>query len=373
MHLFSQGVITNRTKGLNEGKLVASAAIGSRNLYEFLDNNPAVDFRPSDYVNDPFVIARHNRMVSMNVARTMDLTGQVAVEASPATYFAGVSGVVDFVRGARRAPGGKSILMLFSTSDEGRTSNVVPILKDTHVGVPRADVHYVVTEYGAVSLFGKSLQERVMAMISVAHPDFREALFADAKAQGLIGPERNLGEAVRGIYPVRLEETIEVEGEEVTIRPAKPVDERRIQEHYYGLDKNDIFSRFMHEKTSFSRADVETRSQIDYIHDLTLLAVVGEFGFGRVVAVGECMLIEKSNIAEVAFSVNAKYQNKGVARRILRKLADSARERGISGLMAYTTPSNQAMIRLFKTLPYKVKSSFDGEGVVLTCRFDELA
>jgi RimJ/RimL family protein N-acetyltransferase len=234
-------------------------------------------------------------------------------------------------------------------------------------------VHYVVTEYGAVNLFGKSIQERVVAMISVAHPNFREALFAAAKRHGLIGPERTLGEAVRGIYPVGLEETLDVDGVEVTIRPSKPVDERRIQEHYYSLDKNDVFSRFMHEKTSFSRSDVESRSQTDYVRDLTLVAVVGEFGFGRVVALGECMFIEKSNLAEVAFSVHKDYQNKGIARRILRKLADSARERGISGLMAYTTPSNQAMIRLFKTLPYKVKSDFDGEGVSLTCRFDELA
>jgi acyl-CoA hydrolase/GNAT superfamily N-acetyltransferase len=373
MHLHSQGVITNRCKGFNDGKLVASAAIGSRNLYEFLDNNPAVDFRPSDYVNDPFIIARHQRMVSMNVARTMDLTGQVEVEAAARTFFAGVSGTVDFVRGARRSPGGKSILMLFSTSEDGQHSNIVPILANTNVGVPRADVHYVVTEYGAFNLLGKSLQERVVGMISVAHPKFREALFAAAKQLGLIGTERTLGEAVRGVYPVTLEETMETDGEEVVIRPAKPVDERRIQEHYYSLDKEDIFSRFRHEKTSFSRSDVEIRSLVDYVRDLTLVAVVGEFGFGQVVALGECMLIEKINMAEVAFSVNKKYQNKGIGRRILRKLSDSAREKGLFGLMAYTSPSNQGMIRMFKSLPYKVKSTFDGEGVTLSCRFDELA
>jgi acyl-CoA hydrolase/RimJ/RimL family protein N-acetyltransferase len=373
MHLYSQGVITNRRKGFNDGKLVASAAIGSRNLYEFLDNNPAVDFRPSDYVNDPFVIARHNRMVSMNVARTMDLTGQVEVESSPRTFFAGISGIVDFMRGARRSPGGKAILMLHSTTEDGQTSTIVPILNNTTVGVPRADVHYVVTEYGVFNLLGKSLQERVMGMISVAHPNFREELFAAAKKLGVIGPERTLGEAVRGVYPVKLEETLEIDGAEVVIRPAKPVDERRIQEHYYSLDKEDIFSRFRHEKTSFSRSDVEVRSHVDYVKDLTLVTVVGEFGFGRVVAVGECMLIEKINMAEVAFSVNKQYQNKGIGRRILRKLADASRERGIFGLMAYTSPNNQAMVRMFKSLPYKVKSTFDGEGLTLSCRFDELA
>ncbi|MFZ0243456.1 MAG: GNAT family N-acetyltransferase [Desulfobacterales bacterium] len=373
MHLYAKGVITNRKKGFNDGKLVASAAIGSRSLYDFIDDNPAVDFRPSDYVNDPFVISRHNRMVSINVAKSIDLTGQVAAEASAQTFYAGVSGIADFVRGARRAPGGKSILMLFATTEDGKTSNIVPTLGETAVVVPRGDVHYVVTEYGVVNLFGKSYQERVIAMIEIAHPDFRKELFEQAKHAGIIGPERSLGEAVRGIYPVRLEETFEIDGEEVTIRPAKPVDERRIQEHYYNLDKDDIFSRFFHEKTSFARKEVESKSQIDYVKDLTLVGVVGEFGFGRVVAVGESMLLVDNNMAEVAFSVNAKYQNKGLSRRIMRKLADAAREHGIAGLIAYTAPHNQAMIRLFKTLPYKVKTSYDGEGVYLTCRFDELA
>lgn len=373
MHLFAKGVITNRKKGFNQGKMVASAAIGSENLYEFTNDNPAVDFHPSDYVNDPFIIARHNRMVSMNVASAIDLTGQVAAEASPQTLFAGVSGVVDFVRGTRRAQGGKSILMLYSTSPDGKSSNIVPVLTDRAVVVPRGDVQYVATEYGVVNLFGKSLQERVIALIAIAHPDFRAMLFESAKQIGMIGQERSLGEAVRGIYPVRLEETVEIAGEQITIRPSKPVDERRIQDHYYQLDRDDVFSRFMHEKTSFGRSDVEPKSQIDYVRDLTLVALIGEFGFGQVIAVGESMLMYKTNMAEVAFSVNRKFQGKGLSRIILRKLADAARENGIAGLTAYTAPHNRAMIKLFKTLPYKVHSSYDGEGVTLTCRFDELA
>lgn len=373
MHLFAKGVITNRKKGFNPGKMVASAAIGSENLYEFINDNPAVDFHPSDYVNDPFVIARHNRMVSMNVAAAIDLTGQVATEASAQTLYAGVSGIVDFVRGAKRAHGGKSILMLYSASPDGKTSNIVPALENRAVVVPRGDVQYVVTEYGVVNLFGKSLQERVVAMIEIAHPDFRETLFESAKQAGMVGQDRSLGEAVRGIYPVKLEETVEIDGQQVTIRPSKPVDERRIQEHYYQLDKDDIFSRFMHEKTSFGRSDVAPKSHIDYVKDLTLVALVGEFGFGRVIAVGESMLMYNSNMAEVAFSVNRQYQGKGLSRIILRKLADAARENGIAGLTAYTAPRNKAMIGLFKTLPYKVKSAYDGEGITLTCRFDELA
>ncbi len=372
MHLFAKGVITNRRKGFNEGKLVASAGIGSHHLYEFLDDNPAVEFRPSDYVNDPFVISRHYRMVSMNVARRIDLTGQVACEADPQTFFAGISGIPDFVRGAKSAPGGKSILMLPSTTPDGKASNIVPVCRELAVVVPRGDVQFVVTEYGAANLAGKSLQERALAMISIAHPDFRDELFEAAKDMELIGRERSLGEAVRAVYPVQLEEVFTVDGEQITIRPAKPVDERRIQEHYYNLDKNDVFLRFFHDKTSFSRSEIEPMSLTDYVRDLTLIAVVGEFGFDRVVGVGEYLLIEQDNMAEVAFSVDKEYRHKGLAKRLLHKLADAARENHISGLMAITAVDNKAMINLFKSLPYKVKTTFSDGDVILTCRFDEM-
>ena len=373
MHLFASGVITNRKKGINNGKLVASCGIGSPNLYEFLNDNPAVEFRPSNYVNDPFVISQHNRMVSLNVAKTIDLTGQVSAEASEHTFFAGVSGIPDFVRGAKRSKGGKSIMMLYSSSRDGKESNIVTSLKDTAVVVPRADTHYVATEYGVVNLFGKSLQERVLAMIEIAHPDHRQRLFDEAKEARLIGRERKLGEATRGIYPVQLEETVVRDGEEITIRPSKPVDERRIQEHYYNLERSDVQRRFFHEKASFGRNDVEPASQVDYIKDLTLVAVVGEFGFGRVVGVGEYLLLVESNMAEVAFSISTDYQGKGIGSLLMRKLARAARDNGISGLLAYTSPHNRGMISLFKTLPYHVKTSFDGESLLLSCRFDEMA
>jgi acyl-CoA hydrolase/RimJ/RimL family protein N-acetyltransferase len=370
MYLYAIGVINNRKKGFNEGKMVASAALGTTELYEFLHDNPAIEFHPSDYVNDPYIISRHNRMVSLNVAHSVDLTGQVSAEAVAQTLFAGVSGIADFVRGARRSHGGKSILMLPSTS--GGKSRIVPMLQNTAVVVPRGDVQYVATEYGVVNLFGKNLQERVIAMISIAHPKFRDELFEQAKEANLIGRERTLGEAARAVYPVALEEKVQLDGETLIIRPAKPVDERRIQEHYYHLDQEDIFLRFFHEKTAFERWEVESKSQIDYIKDLTLIGVIGESGFDKVVAVGEYLLLRQSNMAEVAFTVSRDYQGKGIGKIFMRKIAAAAREQGIAGLIAYTAAHNQAMIRLFKTLPYKVRTSFDGDALTLTLKFDEL-
>ena len=372
MHLVSRGVITNREKGLNPGKLIASSAIGSEELYEFLNDNPGIEFHPSDYINNPSIISRHNKMVSINVAMEVDLTGQAAADALPINLYTGVSGMLDFIRGASQAEGGKAILLLTATSRDGKRSHVVPSLGDTAVVIPRSDVQYVVTEFGAVNLFGKSLQERALAMISIAHPDFREQLFKEAQSMGLLGTERRLREAILGIYPASLEETAVIEGDDITIRAAKPVDERRIQEHFYTLGKNDVIARFFHEKTRFVRDEAEGLSQIDYQKNLTLVALVGEFGFGRVIGVGEYMLDESTNMAEVAFSVSSDYQGKGLGTRLMDKLSGAARENGIAGLVAYTAETNEGMIRLFHALPYVVRTSVKDDILELTCRFDEI-
>ncbi|MGD9125531.1 MAG: GNAT family N-acetyltransferase [Desulfarculaceae bacterium] len=371
MNLVARGVITNRYKGFNEGKLVASGAVGDKNLYEFLHDNPALEFHPSDYVNNSAIIARHNKMVSINVVMAMDLSGQAAADALPYNHFSGVTGIMDFVRGAVASPGGKSILMLPSTTLDGKASRIVASLDNIPVVIPRGDIHYVVSEYGVVNLFGKSLQERAMAMISIAHPDFREELFHQAKEAGLLGRERTLAESVHGVYPLHLEETKEYEGQKVLFRPAKPVDERQVQEHFYTLDREDVIRRFFRQKTSFFREEVAGVTQVDYKKDLTLVAVVGEVGFEDVIAVGAYYLDPASNLAEVAYSVSKPWQGKGLSSVIQGKLAQAARDNGISGLLAYTDPNNRAMVRLFNKLPYEIETRWEEGILVLTCRFDK--
>ena len=371
MHLYSKGVVTNRKKGFNEGKMVAASAIGNEEFYEFLNDNPAIEFHPSDYVNDPSIIARHNKMVAMSIAMTIDLTGQVAADALPHNHFSGVTGMLDFIRGATLSPGGKSILMLPSTASQGKVSRIIPFLSDTAVVVPRSDVQHMVTEYGAVNLFGKSFQERAMGLISIAHPEFRDQLFFQAKKMGLLSAERTLHESIHGVYPIHLEDVLGIHGQQVTVRPAKPVDARRIQEHFYSLDKDDVVARFFHEKRSFDKDEAEGVSQIDYVKDLTLLAIVGEFGFGQVVGIGEYLLDPATNYAEIAFSISKAYQKMGLGKVLIHKLESAARQHGIAGFFAYTSAQNQGMIRLFKRLRYNVTTAFDGDMVTLRCSFSE--
>jgi N-acetylglutamate synthase-like GNAT family acetyltransferase len=279
--------------------------------------------------------------------------------------------MLDFIRGSAQSEGGKSILMITSTSMNGKISRIVPMLSNTAVVVPRGDVQYVVTEYGAVNLFGKTFQERALAMISVAHPDFRDKLFYEAKKMGLLSAERTIKDSIHGIYPIKLEDILEIDQTQITVRPAKPDDERRIQEHFYNLDKDDVITRFFHEKTSFVHDEVEDISQIDYVKNLTMVAAVGEIGFERVVGIGEYLLDPAKNMAEVAFSISKEYQQKGLGNTLLKKLSEAARENGVSGLFAYISPQNRGMIKLFKTMPYKIQTAFDSETLLLSCRFDD--
>ncbi|MFZ2630712.1 MAG: GNAT family N-acetyltransferase [Desulfosalsimonadaceae bacterium] len=373
MDLVSMGVITNRNKGINNGKLVASSAVGSTNLYDFIHDNPSIEFYPSDYVNHPGVIAQHNKMMSVNMVMEMDLTGQASVDALPNNYFAGVTSMIDFVRGAAMCPNGKSILLIPSTSIDGESTRIVGAMESGGVVIPRGDVSYVVSEFGAVNLFGKNLQERATAMISLAHPKFRDELFAKAKELGLMTHSRQLSESLRSVYPAGLEEIRRYGDQTVTFRPAKPVDDRRIQEHFYNLDKKDVVARFFHEKTSFLRDDLEAMFETDYIKNLTILALTGEFGFGSVIGIGAYMIEPKKNIAEVAFSVAREWQGKGIASVLLLKLAHAAKDNGILGLAAYTAPDNSSMIKLFKKLPWPVKQSLDDGMMILTCHFEETA
>jgi Acetyl-CoA hydrolase/transferase C-terminal domain/Alanine dehydrogenase/PNT, N-terminal domain len=186
VELFERGVVTNEAKTLHRGKTVASFVLGTRRTFDFLDNNPFVEFHPTDYVNDPFVIARNDRMVAINSALAVDLTGQVCADSLGRSVYSGVGGQVDFVRGAARSKGGKPVIALPSTARDGKVSRIVDTLAEgSGVVTTRGDVHFVVTEHGIARLFGKSLRERAQELIAVAHPDFREELRAAARRRHL--------------------------------------------------------------------------------------------------------------------------------------------------------------------------------------------
>ena len=175
--LAEAGVITNQKKTINRGKFVATFLMGTSKLYQFVHNNPDVEMYPVDYVNDPCVIGQHDNMISINSALQVDLTGQVNAEMIGKVQFSGIGGQVDFVRGASRSAGGKSIIALLSTAAKGKVSRICRQFDaGVAISTSRNDVHYVVTEFGVANLRGKTLQQRAAALIAIAHPNFRDEL-----------------------------------------------------------------------------------------------------------------------------------------------------------------------------------------------------
>lgn len=180
--LLESGVINNQKKGFHRGKVIASFAMGSRELYEYMDNNPLFEFHPSHYVNDPFIVAKNEKMRCINSALEVDLTGQVCADSIGDTIYSGIGGQVDFVRGAARSPGGRSIIALESTAKGGKISRIkVHLTPGAGVVTSRGDIHYVATEYGVAELFGKNLRQRAEALIGIAHPDFRAELRKESR------------------------------------------------------------------------------------------------------------------------------------------------------------------------------------------------
>lgn len=185
--LYEKGIITGKYKQIDQGKIITNCVFGTRKVIDFVDNNPDVLIKTVDYTNDPYVIAKNDNMVSINAALQVDLFGQIAADTVNGRAYSGIGGQVDFVRGATLSKNGRSFITLRSTAKKGTLSSVVPALPaGTPVTTSRYDVQHVVTEYGCVNLWGLSTRERAEAIISIAHPDFREELRDEAKKMGLI-------------------------------------------------------------------------------------------------------------------------------------------------------------------------------------------
>lgn len=177
IELVEEGIVNNERKSIHKGKIVAGFVLGTKKSYDFIDNNPIFEFHPQEYVNDPYIVSQNSKMVAINSAIEVDLTGQVCADSIGTRFFSGIGGQVDFVRGAAKSQGGKPIIALPSTTRDFKISRIVPQLKPgAGVVTSRGDVHYVVTEYGVAQLYGKSIRQRAMELINIAHPDFRDEL-----------------------------------------------------------------------------------------------------------------------------------------------------------------------------------------------------
>jgi ribosomal protein S18 acetylase RimI-like enzyme len=359
LHLIQKGVITNAQKTLHPGRIVTSFCLGTRELFDFVHNNPMVSFHPVEYTNNYLVISANDKMVSINSALEVDLTGQVCADSVGYEIFSGVGGAIDFLRGARHSRKGKAIIVLPSVTVDGKRSRIVPSLAEGGgVVTTRGGVQYVVTEYGIAQLHGKSIRERALALIGIAHPDFREELMQAALQLRYLRKDLAPLPSPRALYPAHLEVT-QVFDHETTafFRPAKPTDERALKEFFYSLPKDESYIRFLSLMKVFPHYDVQRMVNIDYQKTMTIVGLAGEMDAEHIVAVACYELDEETMTGEIDFAVHPNAARKGIASFLIHHLVEIARNQCVQVLKAYVTTGNERVFGVFQKLGYVVESS----------------
>ena len=357
VELMKKGVVDNSRKSIDRNKTVAAFSMGKRSTYDYLSDNPAIEFRPVEYTNNPTIIAQQHRMTAINTALSIDLTGQATAESIGRMFYSGIGGQADFMRGAVLAPHGKSILVLESTARNGEVSRIVPILPEgAGVTLTRGDIHYVVTEYGIAYLHGKNMRERAMELISIAHPKFRPWLLREAKALNLIYKDQAYIPGERGQYPEQLETYRTTKsGLEIFLRPVQMSDEPLLKDFFYSLSDQSIYRRFISARTDMPHERLQEFVVIDYTREMVILAIIGDEENPLVVGVGQYGIAEQTHTAEVALVVRDDHQNKGIGTELLNYLTYLAKRQGLLGFTAEVLVGNQPMLHLFEKAGFTIE------------------
>jgi acyl-CoA hydrolase/GNAT superfamily N-acetyltransferase len=369
--LIHKGVVTGRRKSLLPGKTVTSFVMGSRKLYEWCHDNPVLEMRPSDFTNDPFTIARNDTMIAINSALAVDLTGQVAADTLLGRFFSGIGGQVDFIRGAARSRGGKSIVALPSTAKKGTVSRIHAAFEQgAGIVTSRGDVRYVVTEFGVADLWGKNIRQRTLALIDIAHPDFRAELLAAAKARRFVFADQI---APRGTYPWAEASTERLPGgAEVIVRPLRVSDEETLQDLFYRLSDESRYRRFMGAKRAHPHEEMQRLVDLDLEQNMALVVCSPELAPpDEILGMARYDVDPATRLADIAFVVRDDWQGKGIGTLLMRRMSEIARARGLAGFTADVLASNKPMLFIFQQSGLKVSLQREGDTYHLVARFDE--
>ena len=344
--LVEKGVITGNAKSIHRGEIVCSYCMGSRRLYDLIDNNPMFSFHPIDYICNPTIIASNPKFVSVSQAFSVDLTGQVCTDQFEGEFYGGVSAQADFLRGAARSPGGKAIICLTSTNKGGKMSRIRPLLKEGEgVTIPRSEVHYIITEYGSTYLFGKTIRERALSLIEIAHPDFRQELLDEAKQLGYVRQDQALKSKVA--YPADEDrEVVLKNNEKVLIRPARASDVQKLQEIFYDLSVKDVYTRFFSPLKALSVSTAENLCNVDYENDMAFVAVAGDRERNFIVGSSCYFANPSTNLVEIAYMILPEYQSLGLGSALQKRMMEYAKARGFRGFTASILAENKKMLKL---------------------------
>jgi len=371
--LFQKNAITNKKKSLFPGRVVASLCMGSEKIYRYVDNNPMFYFRSSEFVNDPTVIAQNDDLISISSALEVDLTGQVCTDSTGYKFYSGIGDQVDFLRGSAMSKGGFSIIALPSTAKNGTISRIVSHLSEgAGVATTRADVNFVVTEYGIAELQGKGIYQRVMELAQIAHPKFRRELIEAAKKHHYIFPDQLPPSEDDLMFLEKYKSTLILKnGKTVEFRPILPSDEFGFRNFFYSLQERTIYFRFFYKMKLFSHEILQKQwASVDYRKNMSIIGLVQEGGHKEIVAIGSYAM-EENKKAEIAFVVREDCQGMGICSYLLELLEKIAIENGYTGFSATVLRENTAMIHVFKKRYPALKTSMlGGNNVGIFMNFD---
>jgi len=367
--LLMNGNLTGARKTSKPFKIVASLALGSRMLYDLIDSNPLFSFEPMDAVCNPVTIAAQHKMVAIAQAYSIDLTGQVCIDQFDGEFYSGIGSQGEFLRGASRSPGGKPIVCMTSTTEDGTQSRIRPsLLAGEAATIARTDVHYVVTEYGIAYLFGKSIRERATALIELAHPQFRPELFAQAQALGYLSADQTL-QNLRA-YPVEEELTVTLkDNRTVLLRPALSSDAQGIRDLFHHLSEADVYTRFFRHVRGLSNAEVQRLCNLNYENEVAFVATAGAREASEIVAQACYFINPTTNLADTAFMVHPDWQGSGLGTALQNCMVEHAKKRGLRGFVADVLPGNTRMLRLARNGPPTVQVERNSDSIHVTQLF----
>ncbi len=348
--LFEKKAVTNRKKNYLPGRVVTSLCMGSKRLYDYVDNNPMFYFRSSEFVNDPNVIAKNDNFISISSALEVDLTGQICSDSKGYLFYSGIGDQVDFIRGSSMSKGGFSIIVIPSTAQNGNVSRIVPHLSEgAGVATTRGDIDIVVTEYGIAELRRKSIYQRVIELAQVAHPKFRQSLIEEAKKRRYIfGDQLPPTTDDLMFLDVYKHTNTFANGTTIDFRPLLPSDEFETRHFFYSLQEDTIYGRYFYKRRVFSRVMLQKQwASVDYRRNMSIIGFRQVGRSKQIVAIGSYSECEK-NKAEVAFLVKEDLQGLGIGTYLLEILENIARENGYTGFVATVLTQNIKMIRVFQ-------------------------
>jgi len=371
MDIVNSGAVTNRYKGFSRGKSLVSYAFGTRELLNWLDRNPLVEFQSIDLVFNPVVIGRNRRFMAIIPARKVDITGRIALHTGKGAVSTTPGEAVDFINGAEMSQGGCTLFALPSRNRSSQPNILLSVEEFPNLLGLRESVDMVVTEYGVANLKGRTVRERAQALIDIAHPEDRQRLVEEAKAKNILYPDQIYLPQCAALYPDISAKHSFKGGIEARFRHIKPSDEEEMRRLFYRFSDQSVYYRYFSPIKTMPHAKMQQYVNVDCNRAVSIVALTGPPEEERIIAEARFVKDKIRPYGDVAFIVDEEYQGIGIATYLYQMLIRLGKERGLKGFMADVLGSNKSMMKVFERGGLPVKATIS-EGVYeLTIPFEE--